>query len=168
MIESSEDIAATAPVDKNDCWIWAGTCFERGYGRICIGKKSFYAHRISFEIHHRALLPGELVCHHCDNPPCINPDHLFAGSATDNNRDCIRKGRGNKASGDNHGRRKHPEIIPRGETHPVSKLKEHQVIEIRAIYAAGGISQRQIAEQFGVCRELVSQIVRRVIWQHLT
>jgi len=114
MIEPAVKLADMPPVDKNDCWIWAMGHFPKGYGRLWVGKKAFYAHRVSFEIHKRPLLPGEIVCHRCDNPPCINPEHLVAGSHSDNFRDMLRKGRGNKATGDRHWVRKHPQLVGRG------------------------------------------------------
>lgn len=87
-------------VKKTDnCWIWTSSKTNSGYGlfsRGLYGTKKVYAHRLSWEIHNGSL-PGKLfVCHKCDNPPCINPEHLFLGTNSDNIRDCFAKGRGNK------------------------------------------------------------------------
>lgn len=76
-----------------DCWVWTGPRGQRGYGQINVGGRTLRVHRVSWAMHHGD--PGELfVCHKCDNPPCVRPDHLFIGTHTDNMRDKISKGRG--------------------------------------------------------------------------
>lgn len=81
------------------CWIWVGSKSRKGYGRI--GTEKFasakLAHRVSWEIHRGEIPTGALVLHHCDNPSCVRPDHLFLGSGADNNADMARKGRGTKS-----------------------------------------------------------------------
>jgi hypothetical protein len=82
------------------CWEWQGTMKKNGYGifqdRTREGSgKQLQAHRFSFEIFHGEIPPGLLVCHHCDNPKCVNPEHLFLGTHKDNTQDMIRKGRQN-------------------------------------------------------------------------
>lgn len=91
---------------------------------------------------------GMEVLHKCDNPQCVNPDHLFLGSQKDNMDDMNRKGRG--AKGDKNGRR---------------KLNSNEVAEIRSLYAAGKLYQYQIAEKFGVKQSVVSEIVNGKIWR---
>lgn len=83
-------------VDKdapNGCWVWTAATSKDGYGAFKADGKVVQSHRLSFEHFHRPLEPGELVCHTCDNPPCVNPEHLWAGSARDNVLDAKRKGR---------------------------------------------------------------------------
>jgi hypothetical protein len=75
--------------DPDGCWLWLGNIHANGYGRY----HGQYAHRIAFELVNGPLEPGLFTCHHCDNPPCCRPDHLFKGTALDNIRDCIAKGR---------------------------------------------------------------------------
>jgi hypothetical protein len=84
-------------VDKSDnCWIWKGTIHKNGYGRLHIGKKSCYAHRVSWYLKHGEIPIGLCVCHTCDNPLCVNPSHLWLGTIADNMHDRDKKGRGGK------------------------------------------------------------------------
>lgn len=84
-----------AKVEKTDgCWLWTAALSTTGYGRIGVGKKMAYTHRLSWEMHNGPIPPGMHICHHCDNPKCVRPDHLFLGTRTDNMRDMWRKGRG--------------------------------------------------------------------------
>lgn len=97
------------------CWLWTGSCFPNGYGQFSLSKTSVGAHRISWLIHNGDIPTGIFVCHHCDNPICIRPDHLFLGTAQDNTRDAATKGR--MAKGDRHGTHTHPERVTRGDSH---------------------------------------------------
>lgn len=81
------------------CWNWIAGRNERGYGRFRVGDRTLAAHRVAFAIS-RGADPGELfVCHSCDNPSCVNPDHLWLGTNADNLRDCVNKGRWPSALG---------------------------------------------------------------------
>ncbi len=128
------------------CWEWTGRRYPRGYGAFTIGGRGVQAHRVAWELA-RGLIPaGMLVCHACDNPPCVRPDHLFLGTQSDNMCDMAAKGR-------------HP--YPRGEDHHQARLSNADRAEIRRLYAAGGVTQAAIADRFGVCPSHVSRIVRR-------
>jgi len=74
------------------CWLWAGPTSGK-YGCICVGGKGQYAHRYSYTIHKGRIPPGICICHRCDTPLCVNPDHLFKGTQSDNILDAVRKGR---------------------------------------------------------------------------
>jgi hypothetical protein len=80
-----------------DCWPWTGYTNTRGYGVIRINRRTVLAHRIAYQVERGPIPDGLFVCHHCDNPPCCNPAHLFLGTQTENMRDMISKGRGNKS-----------------------------------------------------------------------
>jgi ribosome-binding protein aMBF1 (putative translation factor) len=129
-----------------------------------MGNKSMLAHRAAMVLAGNIIPTGSLVCHKCDNRSCVNPDHLFIGSHRDNMRDMRSKGRG--PTGDKNGSRKKPDRLPRGENHVKSKLTDDAVVTMRRLRQAG-MSQREIAERFGVSRPLVSLVVHRKLWAHV-
>ena len=138
------------------CWPWIGSRLPTGYGRFCPKwKVGMNAHRVAWEIANgRPLVAGEDVCHHCDNPPCCNPAHLFAGSRSDNMRDMVSKGR--------HGHTGCP-----GMSHPMAKLTDDQVREIRTRWASDRPRQGALAQEYGVSKGLIGLIIRRKAWAHL-
>src|SRR4030043_140451 len=85
----------------NSCWLWTASGTAQGYGRFRIGHKKQLAHRISWEIHNGPIPIGMLVCHKCDNPPCVNPHHLFLGSISDNTKDMYLKKRRSQSRANN-------------------------------------------------------------------
>lgn len=105
------------------------------------------------------------VLHSCDNPTCVNPDHLFLGTGADNMADRDAKGR--TARGDKSGARLHPESTPRGEKTHNSVLTEENVLKIRDIYSRGQATQMQLSDMFGVIQPTISQVVRRITWTHI-
>jgi hypothetical protein len=98
----------------DDCWLWQGGTFGRGYGAFKVAGKQMRAHRISYFIAHGEL-PQLNICHTCDTPGCMNPGHLFPGTDAENMADRDRKGR--QARGDKNGARLHPETRARGAAH---------------------------------------------------
>lgn len=143
-------------VKKTDsCWLWIGAKRDqkRGYGTIVDNTgKNFRAHRVSWEMHNGQIPDGLFVLHKCDNPSCVNPDHLFLGTQTDNMQDMLRKNRGNQQKGEGNGR---------------SKLTEKDVLLIRKQYASGGITQKKIGEFFGVSNVVISNVVGKKSWAHI-
>ena len=78
---------------ESGCWVWTGANNGLGYGVMRLGLKQVYAHRFSYEQFVSPIPDGLCICHKCDNPRCVNPDHLFLGTQKDNMQDCSRKGR---------------------------------------------------------------------------
>lgn len=130
------------------CWWWTAGVNETGYGRIQTKNGPSRAHRISYELHKGPIPQGMGVLHRCDQPGCVNPDHLFLGTPADNAADREAKGRNRP---------------PRGEGQRSAKLTENQVREIRA--ASG--KQRDIAKRFGVTQANVWAILARKTWAHI-
>lgn len=144
------------------CWPWAGPIQSAGYGHAAMPKAiggSTTAHRRALELTiGRTLAPDQEACHSCDNPPCCNPAHLFAGTRTDNVRDAASKGR--------LGPQRHPERY-RGEASGNAKLTDESVRAIRSRYARGGATQASIGREFGVTQQTVSGVVHHRTWSHV-
>lgn len=162
----------TQPYMTNPCWIWMASKNRKGYGMIVVKRKTFKVHRVAWIITsglipHNGSAHGICVCHHCDNPSCVNPSHLFLGDHTDNMRDMTAKSRNAVHFGDKNGSRLHPASRPRGEAHYKAKLTSHEVIQIRELYTAGGITKREIAKRFRVHETLIRFIINRKIWAHI-
>jgi hypothetical protein len=132
----------------NDCWIWTAGTAGNGYGQIRLEDDTrCLSHRLSYEMHIGDIPSGLLVCHHCDNRLCVNPDHLFVGTHKDNLRDMVEKGRSNK-----------------GQKNVRARLTEDQVRQIRSMYSTGNYTQRAIGEEFGVGQKVISQIINKDTW----
>jgi hypothetical protein len=151
----------------DECWLWIGCSSNRGYGLFDLSpaRRRVKAHRISYFLNYREDPCPFFCCHRCDVKKCVNPSHLFLGSAADNNRDAAAKG--HVQSGENHFSQRHPELIVRGEKHSAAKLKENTVIEIRMLYANGSFVFRDIASKFGVTERAIRSVVRRETWKHI-
>lgn len=134
---------------ESGCWVWTRGRHGKGYGLFHVpGKTIQKTHRVSWEMHNGEIPDGLHVLHRCDNPPCVNPEHLFLGTNQDNVDDKVAKGRLR---------------VQRGSSSGVARLTEDQVVAIRA----DGRFQREIAETYGIAQTTVSAIKRRQNWAHL-
>ena len=138
---------------KDECWEWTGAKNQKGDGMIrCGQRKLIKAHRLSWELCVKKIPFGFQVLHHCDNPSCMNPKHLFLGTNQDNVNDKMKKGR-------------FPNFV--GENNPCSKLTEYDVILIRRLYEPRKYSQYRLAREFGVTRGTISKALSKATWGHI-
>ena len=132
-------------VKKGDnCWEWLGAKARGNYGDFKVNKKNILAHRFSYQINKGKISKGLYILHTCDNPSCVNPEHLWQGTQLENMRDCHNKGRG-----------------ARGKKIWNYKLKKVQVNEIRKKYNKGKITQRELAKQYNVDSSHISNIINK-------
>lgn len=155
------------------CWIWTGTRNSNGYGILRSEGQSLRAHRLSYEFHIGQVPDGLFVCHKCDVPSCVNPDHLFLGTAKDNSEDMMRKKRNmhvtkpwTLARGDRNGTRTKPESVRRGSKIEWSRLDESEVCEIRRRFGLGETA-KSLASEFGVYFGTIYNVCSRRTWKHV-
>ncbi len=140
-------------IKTDTCWIWNGTKrYKNNYGCFEINNKLISAHRFSWELHNGKIPAGLFVCHTCDNTLCVNPDHLFLGTANDNNKDRAFKNRS---------------WHPIGELHPIHKLTANDVRDIRVEYKSGLISQRALAKKYHVAQWTIGKVVNNHTWKNV-
>ena len=156
----------TANPDK--CWEWNRLKNIGGYGSFYLNGKMFVAHRISYFFHTKIDPANLCVLHKCDNPRCVNPNHLFLGTDADNVKDMIEKGRHNRLRGLNHPSIKNPGYLKRGEQSHQSKLTSEQVVEICESYYKGGITYKELGARYGVHLCQIQRIVKGEAWKHLS
>lgn len=135
------------PVPYIGCWVWIAK-LTKGYGQFRFNKRLIGAHRFSYQLYRGEIPKGLLVCHHCDNPMCVNPDHLFLGTDGDNHKDRARKGRNNNQN---------------GERSPSHKLSENDVIEI----FHSDKKNADLAKQFNVSLTSIYRIKNGKKWKYL-
>ena len=135
-----------------DCWEWQGARDGAGYGAVWLSSQQQQrSSRVAYMWAHglTSLSADVFVCHHCDNPRCVNPAHLFAGSPADNSADRNAKGR-----------------TTHGAKHGMAKLTEAQIPAIRQRLVEGK-TQRQIATEFGISQRVIGQIKNNTLWRHV-
>jgi len=145
------------------CWTWIGSTDTEGYGRIGYKGKTYKAHRLSWEIHHGPIPNGKIVCHKCDNPPCVNPRHLWLGTEAENMRDRDRKKR--TANGQ--------------KIRNTAVLTEHIVKQMREMWRKDGwgkpgrtpkgkLSYSELGRRFGITDVQAKNVVLHRSWAHLS
>lgn len=142
-----------SPEPNSGCWLWTGATKELGYGVIGLGRReegTAKAHRVAYHLYCGPIEDGQVICHKCDNPLCVNPDHLFAGTLKDNSRDCAAKGRN---------------FIPdnRGERAKWAKLTDDAVLDIMKREMRGA----DYARKYGVSKSAVYNIWAGLSWKSI-
>ena len=145
-----------SPEPNSGCWLWTAFTRKDGYGQFRFEGRTQAAHRVAWQLYNGPLdrgASGSGVCvlHKCDNPACVNPDHLFTGSNADNVKDMVAKGRNQKCM---------------GQDASMAKLTDADIITIRLL-ARMGKPQNEIATMFNVDNSTISDIKRRKSWNHL-
>lgn len=138
-------------IKSDGCWEWGASKDKKGYGRFRFAGRKQLVHRVAYQLYIGEIPSGMCVCHHCDNPSCVNPSHLFVGTQADNIRDRDSKGRGYDRHGEKHGK---------------AKLTASQVIDIRKRHGDGE-RDADLARQYGVTQTAIYCIVRYLSWTQL-
>lgn len=132
--------------DAGECWPWLGGTFDKGYGAFRYDDATHSAHRFSATLAFGDIPAGMVVCHHCDNPPCVNPAHLFLGTYGDNMQDATVKGR-----------------MAQGERSHKARLNESDVRAIRS----SPLTHAKLARIYGVDPSNIAFIRARKTWKHV-
>lgn len=133
------------------CQPHTGGLEASGYGYVYVGREKLSAHRLAYALFYGEDPAGKFVCHRCDNPPCVNPEHLFLGTSAENTADRVAKGRSGSS---------------KGSRHLAAKLNEDVVREIRTLFAHG-LSNQEIGRMFNVNRTTVCDIKTGRTWRHV-
>lgn len=136
-------------VEKSEgCWEWKASFVTGGYGYFRYAKKHGMAHRFSYMLHFGEIPEGKLVCHHCDNPRCVRPEHLFLGTIRDNTVHAAEHA-----------------LIPRGSDTTFAKLTEDQVTELKTLFSQGW-SMNALGKRYGIHGMNVGRILRGTSWKY--
>lgn len=159
-----------AKVDKTTtCWVWKASKRNKGYGAFIYPSSNGdiiqgRAHRFVWEIYNGTIPIGLCVLHKCDNPACVNPEHLFLGTKKDNNKDMCQKGRHRSGTS----KTSLAECkYKRGEQHHAAKLRQKDVREMRKLYAIGGWSYSKLANRFDVVISCAYKIINKLAWRDI-
>jgi hypothetical protein len=163
---------------SGDCWIWTGAKSRHGYGTFWAGgvRGRIGAHRWALEQACGEVLDGKYICHRCDNPSCVRPEHLFAASQADNLADAKQKGRLRPPSARDGNSHKNTVTIDLAvgvgavggspkKHNGMAKLDSDTVLEIRRKYIDGGVSTRQLAAEYGLGKTTVANVVVGRTWR---
>lgn len=135
--------------DGDGCWNWTGLVDSSGYGLFSFHGRRERATRVAWALSGATIPPGTAMCHRCDNPPCVRPDHLFTGTTLENMRDMANKGRSRH-----------------GERQNTAKLTSARVMEIRGLTSQGA-SFVEVAARYGVTPQNIGLIARGATWKRL-
>jgi len=148
-----ERIRERVTINERGCWMWNGPIHHDGYGVIGIGRTgSKRAHRVSYAEFRGPIPAGLWVLHSCDTPACVNPDHLFLGTAKDNTQDMLAKGRRTPLA---------------GERHPNARRSERFVWAARLLVRSGLISISELARMYGMTYLSLYAVVRGTTWKNV-
>lgn len=154
-ITMNDLIAKTRKIFRSrdtECWEWTAGKIKDGYGHVRYQRDMWLTHRLAWKLTKGSIPEGKRILHKCDNPPCINPDHLFIGTDKDNRDDMISKGR---------------QRFPNGTEIGIAKLTDEKVREIRSLHAVG-ISYSEIGRRYGVSHVAVRLAIIGRTWKHVT
>lgn len=140
---------AVSPEPNSGCWLWTRYVDRKGYGLVGNGTEQVFAHRFSYETFVGPLIAGLCICHRCDNPTCVNPDHLFQATHRENMDDMVRK-------------RRHAF----GSRHPNAKLNERDIDEI-VFFSAMGMGPDNLASLYGVAARTIRKTILGANWSHV-
>jgi HNH endonuclease len=137
-------------IQPRQCWLWQGVKSATGYGNFKLHRRCrVSAHRVAWELVYGPIPAGYWVLHRCDVKRCVNPEHLWLGDATDNARDRSQKGRNRDQT---------------GERNNGARLRAGEISAIRRQYALGGVTQRQLAINYGISQSHISRVVNGLEW----
>jgi hypothetical protein len=154
-------VIVTSNIPKNHynltepCWEWIGADNgKQGYGHFMLNRKFIRAHRISYEYFNGPIPDKLMICHKCDNPSCVNPEHLYPGTSKDNQNDCVKSNRKQDVKGSKHG---------------MATTDEDTIIEILSKVFYGQITNvSEIENRYKITRDVIYQITTRQSWTHVT
>ncbi len=135
---------------EKGCWTWSKCRGKKGYGTFRFNDRNYQAHVFSYIIHNGPVPEGKQINHHCDNRACVKPDHIYAGTAKENTRDMMDRGR-------------HKCNPTKGENHPNSVFTNEQILYIRS----SSKKQTELGKEFGVSLGVISNIIVKRTWKHI-